>query len=213
MASEGLVLALDTSMDEAVVGIVEAKPRRVMVEARGRPVALVAELAELARRAGFAPSDLEGVVVGVGPGRYTSLRIGLASAKAVAAALGVPLAGVSSLAALAANAPGASALIDARRGEVFAALPSSAAGLEPICASVSELALEGQLCVGDGALAYRASLDARGAEVPPEDDPRHRMSVAGLAALPWTFEEPSAVEPVYMRVPDAERTRKEFPRA
>ena len=65
-------------------------------------------------------ADVGQIVVGCGPGSFTGLRIGIASARGLALALGVPCGGVSTLAALAAGAPGAVALIDARRGELFA---------------------------------------------------------------------------------------------
>ena len=81
-------------------------------------------VADVMGRAGVGWRDLDAIAVGVGPGTFTGLRIGIATARALAAATGLPLRPVSSLAALAAGieAPLRLALIDARRGEVFGAL-------------------------------------------------------------------------------------------
>lgn len=216
MASSGIVFALDTATDVAVLGLVDRGSGDVILDAHAPPVALLAEAAGLFERAGVAPRDIDALVVGTGPGRYTSLRIGLATAKAVAAALALPVAGVSTLAALAAGAPGATALIDARRGEVFALDGSSngsPASARPLCVRPEQVAVEGQVCVGDGAIAHRDALVARGADVPGDDDRRHRLAIDHLVAQAGAYGEPSDLEPLYLRVPDAERTRKEFPLA
>ncbi len=86
-------------------------------------------------------------------------------------------------------------MIDARRGEVFTAGP----------ALVRPEALEvaGRRLVGDGALRYRELFEAGGAEIPPDDDPAHRPSATLLAARAGAFGPVDAIEPTYLRDPDA----------
>src|SRR4029453_5576052 len=109
--------------------------------------------------AGLRPADLDALAVGIGPGSFTGIRMALATARALALALGIPAAGVSTLAALAAGAPGALPVIDAKRREVFTEL-----GGRPAVVAPQALELEaGTVCVGDGALRYRELLAARGA--------------------------------------------------
>jgi tRNA threonylcarbamoyladenosine biosynthesis protein TsaB len=139
----------------------------------------------------------------VGPGSFTGLRMGLATARAIAFARDLPVAGHSTLAALAAGAEGALPVIDARRREVF----TLTADGEPVVLPPAELAPpEGRLCVGDGAVRYRETLEAHGAVVPPDDDPRHVPWARHHALLARGFGPAEAVEPLYLRVPDAERT-------
>jgi tRNA threonylcarbamoyladenosine biosynthesis protein TsaB len=110
----------------------------------------------------------------------------------------VPLAGVSTLDALAAGAPGAIPVVDARRREVFALIEGELRCLAPDNVPAKTL-------VGDGALRYRAQLEAAGAEIPPDDDPRHLPRARFHATLARDFGPPDAVEPLYVRVPDADR--------
>ena len=153
------------------------------------------------RQAGAHPSDLDRLAVGLGPGSFTGVRIGLAVARGLALSLDLPGSGVSTLAALAAGAPDALPVIDAKRREVFAVLDGEPRVLVP-----QELPLEeGTICVGDGATRYRSVLEERGAVVPPDDDERHLPRArfhAALAGEPGSVEE---LEPLYLRVPDADR--------
>jgi tRNA threonylcarbamoyladenosine biosynthesis protein TsaB len=201
------LLALDTATDIASIGIVDATRGEALAELETSPASLLASIDGLLSASKLEKSDLQGVVVGVGPGRYTSLRIGLASARAVARTLAIPIAGVSTLDGLAAGAPEAVPLIDARRGEVF-----TRAG-ELVCVRPEQVSVEGRLCVGDGAIAYREELEARGASIPGDTDTRHRVRPACLVASAESREDSLPIEPIYLRVPDAERTRKEFPQA
>lgn len=191
-----LILAFDTATDVATSALV--RDGELLGERTSSAKALLVAVDELLRTSGASPSDLDGLAVGVGPGSFTSTRIGLAVARGLGLALGVPAAGVSTLDALAAGAPGALPVIDARRREVFVPGPRAAVpgalNLEP-----------GTLCVGDGAVRYRAELQALGAVVPEDDDPVHRPRAVHHARLATSFGPAAALEPVYVRVPDADR--------
>ena len=199
-ASSGvLTLAFDTATSVATAALV--RDGEVLGERASRAVRVLEDADELLREAGLEPSELGGVVVGTGPGSFTGLRMGLAAARGLAFALDVPVAGVSTLDALAAGAPGALPIVDAGRREVFTRVKG-----EPVSAAPQELELEpGRLCVGDGAVRYRDVLEQRGAEVPPDDDQRHRPRARFHAALATEFGPAEEIEPLYLRIPDAEQ--------
>jgi tRNA threonylcarbamoyladenosine biosynthesis protein TsaB len=191
-----LTLAFDTATDVATVAIV--RDGEVLGERRSRAVTVLADADELLREAGFRPSDVELLVVGVGPGSFTGTRIGLAAARGLGLALDVPVAGVSTLDALAAGAPGAVQVIDARRREVFTSGPRVVAP--------ADLEVEaGREYVGDGAVRYRAVIEAAAGVVPPDDDERHVPWARHHAALAGEAGPAELVEPVYVRLPDAEQ--------
>ncbi len=192
-----LTLAFDTATDVATVAIV--RDGEVLGERRSRAVTVLADADELLREAGFSPRDLELLVVGVGPGSFTGTRIGLAAARGLGLALDLPVAGVSTLDALAAGAPGAVPVIDARRREVFTNGPRvvAPAGLEVEA---------GREYVGDGAVRYRAEIEAAGGVVPPDGDERHVPWARHHAELAGDAGPAELVEPVYLRLPDAAKT-------
>ncbi|HEY3921911.1 MAG TPA: tRNA (adenosine(37)-N6)-threonylcarbamoyltransferase complex dimerization subunit type 1 TsaB [Gaiellaceae bacterium] len=136
------------------------------------------------------PRTIEGIVVGTGPGSFTSIRIALATARGLALALDVPVAGSSTLSAFAHGTP----VIDARRGEVF-----SGGGV----GAPDELDVAGKTLVGDGAVRYRALFEAAGATIPPDDDPLHRPDPVALAEHAGPFGPVEDVDPLYLRDPDA----------
>lgn len=195
-----MILSFDTATDVATCALV--RDGHVLGERRSRAVRILADIDELLAEAGAAAGDVDRLVVGTGPGSYTGLRMGLVTARTLAFSLDVPVAGVSTLAALAAGAPGALPVIDARRGEVFTLRDGAPDVLRP-----AELALEpGARCVGDGAVRYRAMLEQAGAEVPDDESPLHVPWARHHAALARDFGPAELAEPIYLRVPDAERT-------
>jgi tRNA threonylcarbamoyladenosine biosynthesis protein TsaB len=196
-----LALAFDTATSVATSALV--RDGVVLGERCSRPVRVLADAQELLEADHAAPRDLTAVVVGTGPGSFTGIRMGIAAARALAVALELPLAGVSTLDALAAAAPGAVPVIDAGRREVFALVDGAPAVLAP-----ADLPVErGTRCIGDGAIRYRDVLERRGAEVPPRESQLHVPAARFHVQLARDFVEPDAVAPLYLRVPDAERAR------
>jgi tRNA threonylcarbamoyladenosine biosynthesis protein TsaB len=200
-----LVLGLDTATDLAACCLWRdghALAERTLASpprAAQHVLVLVDEL--LAERV-TALGDVGAIAVGTGPGSYTGLRVGIAAARSLGFALGVPVCGVSTLEALLAGAgEGAIAVIDARRGEVFAAGPDIEPGVLPP-ARLAELAA-GAVCVGDGALRYRALLEDAGAVVPPDGDARHVPHARAHARLASEAGFQGSTEPAYLRPPDA----------
>jgi len=196
-----LILAFDTATDVATSALVSDD--EVVGERTSRAVTVLEDIDALLRQAGAHTRELDAIAVGIGPGSFTGIRIGLATARGLALALGVPVAGVSTLDALAAGAPEALPVIDARRGEVFVLQG------EPRVLAPDELELAtGTVCVGSGAVRYRSLLEAAGADIPPEQDERHLPRARFHAQLARHFGPAEAVEPMYLRVPDADKTTK-----
>jgi tRNA threonylcarbamoyl adenosine modification protein YeaZ len=191
-----LTLAFDTATSAATAALV--RDGDVLGEAVSRAVRVLEDADGLLRASGVVPDELTAIVVGTGPGSFTGLRMGIAAARGLALGLGVPVAGVSTLDALAAGAPGAVPVVDAGRREVFTLRDGQAVACPP-----GEV--EPGLCVGDGAVRYRDVLEARGATVPPDDDERHLPRARFHAALAREFGPADAIEPLYLRIPDAER--------
>jgi tRNA threonylcarbamoyladenosine biosynthesis protein TsaB len=194
-----LILAFDTATDVATSALVD--DGEVLGERVSRAVTLLEDVDALVRQAGSRTGDLDALAVGVGPGSFTGVRIGLATARGLALALDIPVAGVSTLAALAAGASGAAPVIDARRGQVFV-LQDEARVIRP-----NELKpASGDLLVGSGAVRYRDIFEAAGASIPPDDDERHVPRASFHAKLARDFTVVEEIEPLYLRAPDADRT-------
>jgi tRNA threonylcarbamoyladenosine biosynthesis protein TsaB len=189
-----LVLAFDTATDVATSALLE--DGRVLGEGQSEPRTLLAEVDRLLDAAGATPSDLDALVVGTGPGSFTSTRIGLATARGLALALDLAVAGVSTLDALAVAAEDAYAVLDARRREVFVS--------GPLVLAPDDLVVEpGTLCIGSGAVRYRPTFEGKGARVPPDDDPIHVPHARLHASLATGFGSAEDVLPLYVRAPDA----------
>ena len=216
------LLGLDTSTPAASACVLrdggEAFDAAPTPARLARPPAHATELmpavAEVMGRAGVDWDDLDAIAVGVGPGTFTGLRIGIATARALATAAELPLRRVSSLAALAAGieTPVALPLIDARRGEVFAALFRDGRELwPPFAASPDELIARlrqggfSPLAAGDGSLRFRGMLEEAGISVAPQDSTAHVVSARHICQLGLGArdESPEAVLPEYLREPDA----------
>jgi tRNA threonylcarbamoyladenosine biosynthesis protein TsaB len=205
----------------------------------GHATHLLPLIAGVLRRAEAGWDDLDRIAVGVGPGTFTGLRIGIATARALAQARDIPLVGVSTLQSLAlagrharqrsarseslpADLDVVFAVLDARRGEVFAAgwrieeaeafdsalLAPRAIAPEALAELVAPLG-QRALAIGDGAIAFRDVLERAGPFIPEDDSPLHRVTAADhcrlASRLPATV--PEEVKPDYLRAPDAEIAR------
>jgi len=194
---------------------------------KGGPQHTTALLAEIERvvEAVGGWEAVDRLAVGIGPGSFTGLRVGIATARALGLSRGLPVTGVGTLDALgrglaeAAGARDRLAILDARRGEAVATLYSTAGSSlwGPLLGSPEDLAariaeLQGPLlCGGSGAVRFRQQFVSQGVEIPDDADPVHRVAarhVCALAAVGTGEDESDSVTPIYLRPPDAERWRE-----
>jgi tRNA threonylcarbamoyladenosine biosynthesis protein TsaB len=193
------------------------EPARLL-ERPGHAAELMPQVARLMDDAGLSWAEVDAIAVGVGPGTFTGLRIGIATARALAHARGIAVRPVSSLAALAQPLdPGRARLplIDARRGELFAALhdpdgerwPPFVSAPEALAERVGKAfpGAENPIAAGDGAIKFRSVLEAVGVEVPSDGSQFHVVRAHSVChlALGGTATPPEAVLPDYLREPDA----------
>ena len=239
------VLGFDTATPSTAVGLRLSDERTLTArddpgsgEHPGHATRLLAMTAELLAGAGVVWTALDRIAVGLGPGTFTGLRVGIATARGLAQSLSAELVGVSSLRALAHAAAaqgerrGVLAVIDARRGEVFAAAfrasgPKSVSELVPPRAlapgKLGSVVAQAQaersggeqggswLAVGDGAMRFRGHLELTGVEVPADSSPLHMVDARAICELGarvsvvGSYEE---IVPDYGRRPDAEIARE-----
>jgi tRNA threonylcarbamoyladenosine biosynthesis protein TsaB len=209
------ILAIDTSTLTAGVAAWEG---RVLAERRSRVTthsdALLTMVDEVLREAGWTPARLDAVACTAGPGSFTGLRIGLATAKGLCFAAGKPLSAIPSLEALAARAPDGrvAAVMDAHKQEVYAAVYQVTGGFPQLLDGEWVLPprellprIAGIPVVGDGALRYPElgqPLDGDGAPRPAD--------VARLAAArleKGEADDLSSSGPRYVRASEAEIAR------
>jgi tRNA threonylcarbamoyladenosine biosynthesis protein TsaB len=246
------VLGFDTATRATTVALLDSD-RGEAIERRDDPppgarprhtTRLMALVVEVLDAAGVSWADVDRIAVGVGPGTFTGLRIGVATARALARAREIDLVGVSTLHSLAAGGAGGAggggkaggggggggagshdavmAVIDARRGEVFAAgwpvADAARADADPLLspralapeAVARAIRSDGHnwLAVGDGAVEFRAALEHAGARIPEPDSGLHRVSAVEHCrlALGLRPEPAEGIQPEYLRLPDAEIT-------
>jgi len=202
-------------------------------EGRPRHAAALLEEVERAATAAGGWDEVDLIATGLGPGSFTGVRIAIATARGLAASTGLPLAGICTLDAIARGLPasvvtlprearrgngGSLAVLDARRGEVFAALYGEGGerlwepfvdSPEELVARIAELP-EPPRAAGSGALRFRQELARIGVEVPGDADPVHRVAARHVCALAATGKARDAgpLAPIYLRPPDAVRWRE-----
>ncbi len=220
------ILALDTALGACSVALLEdgkIRARRWQARTRGHAEALMGLISEAEDEAGFRSSECDRLGVTVGPGTFTGLRVGLAAARGLALATGLPLVGITTLQAVASNAQNRAGriltLLDARRGEVYGQLFEAGALLTPVtrpevftCKAAEALTRH---AMAEAAAARQVSLIGTGARliagaigdeavalVSAAGDQPDAARVARLAAL---IEDPTSAppEPLYLRAPDA----------
>ena len=210
-----LVLALDTSTPAVTAGVVELthdalvlQAVRVAHDARKHGELLLPGVLAACGEAGIALPDLDAVVVGVGPGPFTGLRVGMVTAAALGDALGIPVHGVASLDAIAAEVTLAAPFVvatDARRREVYWAAyePGAVAGDTPRRTDGPHVQVPAEVAVPAAVAAAGAAASAMGLPVVPPASPGPVGLVSCAASALRAGREPDPLVPLYLRRPDA----------
>jgi tRNA threonylcarbamoyladenosine biosynthesis protein TsaB len=195
--------------------------------AGGAPRHSTALLAEIERAVASAGgwAGVGTIAVGLGPGSFVGIRIGIATARGLSTSTRLPVSGICTLDALgrglrerAGDGQACLAVLDARRGEAFAALyaPAGERLWEPLVLAPEALAARlatlpaPPLAAGSGAVRFRQELASRGADVPDDSDPVHRVAARHICALAEAGAGGAAapLQPIYLRPPDAQRWRE-----
>jgi tRNA threonylcarbamoyladenosine biosynthesis protein TsaB len=232
------ILGFDTATSATAVALID-DVAGIELEARDDPppdarprhtTKLMPLIAAMLGRGSTAWSEIDRIAVGLGPGTFTGLRIGIATARALGQARGIPLVGISTLQSLAfgarAEAAGFDAVvavIDARRGEAFAAgwLPQSLDEADPpplgepralspeALGALVAAAGARTLAVGEGAVKFREVLERSGASIPEDGSDLHRVTAVNHCRLARNrrASAPDEIRPEYLRLPDAEISR------
>lgn len=208
-----LVLAIDTSTPAVTAGLVavegaaiESRGDRITVDPRAHGELITPHALEAVKAAGVTLRDLGAIVCGVGPGPFTGLRAGMATAASLAHALGIPAHPVCSLDAIAADVASGSepflVLTDARRREVYwAAYAADGSRIDgPHVQRPAELETTIKVAAGDGALLYAGDLGVQPIE-PRFPSPTGLVKAAHPVLL--SGDEPAPLTPLYLRRPDA----------
>jgi tRNA threonylcarbamoyladenosine biosynthesis protein TsaB len=220
------LLVLDTSTERGVVGVVERSGAiyvATIEAARRHGRDLIPAVATTLEAGGLAVRDIELIAVGLGPGSYTGLRVGLAAAKTFSYVTGAAVIGLDSLEAVARNAPPdavrISVVADAQRGELYVAefqrqAPAAAlvetrgSAIEPIDAWLARLEA-GTFVLGPGLNVPRiAAVMPRWVSLP--EPALNYPQVPGLVALAYDTwasgrrDDPWQLDPRYLRRSSAE---------
>jgi len=222
------ILAFDTATDDTVVAAADQGRlvyERVLPPDDRHPVhgRALLQMIEDAVSALGGWDQVERIAVGIGPGIFTGIRVGVATAAGLSASSGSTVVGIPTLAALARSIGAETGdslivpLVDARRGEVFGALcPAGGGGVgEPFTSSPEDLAemlrnLPGggaaPRVAGPGAIRFRDELVRAGLEIEPAGSPVHKLGGSPFCELGLAAETvgPETLKPLYLRNPDAQ---------
>lgn len=226
-------MALESSTAAGSIALVDGDELRAEIwfsNSRTHSERILRWVDQVLREGLLKGKDLEGIAVGLGPGSFTGLRIGLSSAKGLAFALGIPLVGIPTLEALAHNLPyfpgSVCAMLDARRAMVYGGLfrgggdglgPKSEGpyGLWEVSSWVQSFSGP-TVFVGDGAVAYREDIRAIMGDLalfaPPELIHPRASVVARLGRerlASGEADDLDSLAPLYLRSSEAERVRQE----
>ena len=218
------IVAIDTATDDTVVGARDGSEMTFGFaegpDEKGRPRHSQSVLGAAEAAAGSLGGweSVDRIAVGLGPGTFTGIRIGIATARGLALGTGMPATGFSTLDALSAVPADVGednfrlAVIDARRGEAFAALyradgspewPAAVYPPESLCERVAGLGRH-VIAGGSGAIRFRDELIRAGASVPGTESGIHRLSPDSICETGAASGSTDPLEPNYLRLPDAQ---------